>query len=99
MKDALSRACAATFNPTPSFSQAISGVGYPATTQLNTAVCPSTFVSLLGDWEISGATINTNSEKEIESQQTKRYSREVARLFKKTHSPFLRLITVKNCRR
>ena len=77
MKDALSRACVATFNPTPSFSQAISGVGYPATTQLNTAVCPSTFVSFLGDWEISGATINTNSEKEIMSPKKPNVIREM----------------------
>ena len=99
MEEALSRTSAATINSASFFVQATSGVGYPATTQLNTAVCPSTFVSSVGDLEISGATINTNSEKEIESQQTKRYSREVARLFKKTHSPFLRLTTVKNSRR
>ena len=67
LEESLSRASAATFNPASFFVQATSGVGYPATTQLNTTVCPSTFVASTGDLEISGATININNEKEIMS--------------------------------
>ena len=67
MEETLSRASAATFNSASFFVQATSGVGYPATTQWNITVCPSTLVASTGDLEISGVTININNEKEIMS--------------------------------
>ena len=56
LEETLSRKFAVTFNSTPFFVQATAGVGYPATMQLNTIVCPSIFVLSIGGSEISGPT-------------------------------------------
>ena len=58
LEDTLSRTSPVTFNSSPFFVHATSGVGYPATTQLKSTVCFSSFVRLVGGLEISGPTSN-----------------------------------------
>ena len=63
MEDTLSRTSPVTFNSSPFFVHATSGVGYPATTQLKSTVCFSSFVRLVGGSEISGPTSNVKIKK------------------------------------
>ena len=58
LEDTLSRISPVTFNSSLFFVQTTSGVGYPATTQLKSTVCFSSFVRLVGGSEISGPTSN-----------------------------------------
>ena len=81
MEDTLSRISPVTFNSSPFFVQTTSGVGYPATTQLKSTVCFSSFVRLVGGSEISGPTSNVKIKNEkLSHYKTIRISQNTAKI-------------------
>ena len=81
LEDTLSRTSPVTFNSSPFFVQTTSGVGYPATTQLKSTVCFSSFVRLVGGSEISGPTSNVKIKNEkLSHYKTIRISQNTAKI-------------------